>query len=47
MVIETAQRSSTGNLFHSLGAADRNALEPIVEPRGNPRFNQETRIHGT
>ena len=25
-----AQRTSTGNLVHSCGAADRNALEPIV-----------------
>ena len=31
VVTEVAKRTSTGNLFHSLGAADRNALEPIVE----------------
>ena len=30
MVTEVAKRTSAGNLFHSLGAADRNALEPIV-----------------
>ena len=31
VVIVAAQRTSTDNLFHSLGAANRNALEPIVE----------------
>ena len=42
MVIVAAQHTSTGKLFHSLGAADRNALELIVEVNRGSTKKQES-----
>ena len=45
VVIMVAQRTSTDNLFHSLGAADRNALEPILEvTRGSPKKRESKMV---